>query len=443
MILSSAMFFLILYVFILRAKRLPVISPLSIYFSIYCLFGFCALLNQHLEIFFYVPSTASYIIVVISLFAVFLGGTIPLVLFKPNPRPIMSVPVPQKIFLIRVIGIFVFLLVMAMCWKLYKVYNTYGLSLQSGLQLRQDYVNNRFSFGISNPISLISGNVVFILSGVYIALYGLKHLRLRIILGFFFVVLNDFLVGGSYWIFQAMVIGVCGYIATLSSLNIGSVRRIFPVGSSLKILLLTSIVISGLLSLRKSGSFSVDNGFGFQAIVETVVYYSAGNLLSFAYFYDNEISRPEVGFFLFGMLYRFFSFVTSTPLAEQYAFFDTNYGLFVAQIDDTAPYNTTIFLTYLLSDFGAIGAITVSALLAYFTNLVYLKSIRSPSFGRIIIVMMTLFAMIVGFRTTVMDGYSFWITTLICLFLVRFGQNKALNIEPYPASLIVTTKKSV
>ena len=431
MILVSAIFFLILYVSISRAKRLPAISPLSIYFSIYCLFGFCVLLNQNLELFTYIPSTTSYVFVVISLFAVFLGGIIPLIRFQPNTRSILSVLVPQEIALKRVIGIFVFLLIVAMCWKIYKVYNAYGLSLLTGLQLRQDYVNNRFSFGISHPISLISGNMVFILSGIFIALYGLRHLRLRIILGFIFVVLNDFLVGGSYWIFQAIVIGFSGYIVTITSLNIRGVKQIFSVGPSLKILFLSFIVISSLITLRTGGNFSFENGFDFEVIAEKIVYYSAGNIFSFAYFYDNEISRPEIGFFLFGIFYRIFSFVTGTTLAEKYAFFDTNYDLFTAQIDNVSPYNTTIFLTYLISDFGPIGAIIVCALLAYFINTLYLKCIRSPQYGRIILVGMMLFAMIVGFRTTIVDGYSFWVIIALCLFLVKFGKSWAISIKPH------------
>jgi oligosaccharide repeat unit polymerase len=172
------------------------------------------------------------------------------------------------------------------------------------------------------------------------------------------------------------------------------------------VLFFSSLV--GLLQLRTGG-----NMLNSMSLLEIAVYYNGGEISSFQYFFDNPLVEDPPGRHLFAGLY---SLVSNATSLFGFSFMATPPGSDYESDIGGAGYNTSIYLSYMYSDFGILGAIIVSFLLGALPTYFFFRALCRKTIFDVQLTALFLFTAFITIRNIMPQGQFYWILLLaLCL----------------------------
>ena len=321
--------------------------------------------------------------------------------------------------------------------------NRYGFSLDMGVQFRKLITFDlAFVSGGAGSIwyslcSIINQNLFYIILTIVTILFFSEEIQIKGKRYFYYLylingLLGDFIVGGAYYTFLHFLSLFTVLLLLRGQLIITYIRQIFISSkiskTLLKIIFSILIVISILvllISIRtQTPFFSV-----FSTLKNIITYYYAGNLISFSVIqealqngenllFQNKVcenlglSCAIVDFlplkFFFGPFYKVFFFLTDQT------YFSNNW---IITIDNIAPFNTTHFLSFFLSDFGYFFTFVFALLFGFYVKKISNTYYKNKDILSILKISFVCIISIFSIRTWFVDSFSF-VISLIFIFLI-------------------------
>lgn len=336
----------------------------------------------------------------------------------------------------------------------------YGFSLSTGILFRQDV-----SYALDNYLyrgqsiyyticSIINQNLFYILLTLVTVLFVATEFKFKSRKVYFYVffvnvLLGDFVVGGAYWTFLQFLC-LCSIFLLLKGQIITKqfivFFKTFKVNSILiKILypiFFTSFLVIFLISIRtRSDFFSV-----FTSFKDIFTYYYAGNLITFSeiqeslrsgeyLLYANNVCR-DLGLscvnvekvplmYFIGPLYKINSWISDQSFFR---------NVWTVTIDYIAPFNTTHFLSFFLTDFGYFFTFLFAFGFGFYVKKLSNNYYKQSNIISCLQISFVCFMSNFSVRTWFIDSFAFYLTVgflflLMPLITKRIRSSKNLFIN--------------